>query len=270
VRTVRAVNRCGYRFLIRAAVGRRIMMSESKIMGTREQSTLPIEGPRSLPNGAAIRSESDKKETAFRIVAIERECACGAANISKKLSGVLRWKLWDELLTQELSESMRSDVSGAVVQSHGGHSRFCAMAKVFLRGSYERSAHLGDCALLDVPQMIAIMREVSDKIAREGNSVVVGRGIPGFFQDRSDTLRVFLYAPREEKIRRLVANGKHESEIELIESVDRERRTFVNRYFGADWPTRSYYNLMINTAIGEDNVISTILHTMNRIDDGRR
>ena len=246
-------------------------MSEGKIMETREQSTPPTEGPRSRRDEAAMRSEGfDKKETAFRIVAIERECACGAANISKKLSSILRWKLWDELLTQELAESMRSDVSGAVVQSHGGHSRFCAMVKVFLRGSYERSAHLGDCALLDVPQMIAMMREVSDKIAREGNCVVVGRGIPGFFQDRSDTLRVFLYAPREEKIRRLVANGKHESEIELIEAVDRERRTFVNRYFGADWPTRSYYNLMINTAIGEDNVISTILHTMNRIEDGRR
>jgi CMP/dCMP kinase len=270
VRTVRAVNHCGYRFLIRA-VGRRIMMSEGKIMETREQSTLPTEGPRSRPSTAAVRSEgSDKKETAFRIVAIERECACGAANISKKLSSVLGWKLWDELLTQELAESMRSDVSGAVIHSHGGHSRFCAMAKVFWRGSYERSAHLGDCSFVDVPHMIAIVRKISDKIAREGSSVVVGRGIPGLFQDRSDTLCVFLYAPREEKIRRLVANGKHESEIELVEAVDRERGTFVKRYFGADWPTRSYYDLMINTAIGEDNVISTILHSMNRIENGRR
>jgi len=113
------------------------MMSEGKIMETREQSTPPTEGPRSRRDEAAMRSEGfDKKETAFRIVAIERECACGAANISKKLSSILRWKLWDELLTQELAESMRSDVSGAVVQSHGGHSRFCAMVKVFLRGSY--------------------------------------------------------------------------------------------------------------------------------------
>jgi len=247
------------------------MMSERKIIGTPGQSTLPTEAPRSRPNGPVVRSGGfDKKETVLRIVAIERECASGAAPISKKLSSALRWKLWDELLTQELAESMRSDFSGAEIQTHGGHSRFCAMAKVFWRGSYERSAHLGDCGFVDVPHMIAIMRKISDKIAREGDSVVVGRGIPGFFQDRSDTLRVFLYAPREEKIRRLVANGKDESEIEFVEAVDRERSAFVKHYFGADWPTRSYYDLMINTAIGEDNVVSTILHTMHRIEDGRR
>jgi hypothetical protein len=37
-----------------------------------------------------------------------------------------------------------------------------------------------------------------------------------------------------------------------------------------EWPTRSAYDLMINTAIGEDTAISTILHTMRRMQRGRR
>jgi hypothetical protein len=41
---------------------------------------------------------------------------------------------------------------------------------------------------------------------------------------------------------------------------------FVRHYFGADWPTRCLYHMMINTAIGDENVISTILETMHRLE----
>ena len=48
---------------------------------------------------------------------------------------------------------------------------------------------------------------------------------------------------------------------------DRERMFFVKHYFGADWPTRSLYHMMINTAIGDETVISTILHTMRTLGE---
>ena len=60
--------------------------------------------------------------------------------------------------------------------------------------------------------------------------------------------------------------GKGEKEAEeLLDTIDRDRITFVKRYFGADWPTRCLYHLMINTAVGNENVISTILHTMRTL-----
>jgi hypothetical protein len=37
--------------------------------------------------------------------------ACGAATISKKLSHILIWKSWDQLLAQELADSIRSDLA---------------------------------------------------------------------------------------------------------------------------------------------------------------
>lgn len=205
----------------------------------------------------------------FRMVAIERECACGAASISRKLSDILGWKLWDQLLARELADSIRSDLSAAQNRVQRVDERFSRLAQVFWRGSYERSAQFGDCQCLDPAHMVAVMQRVSDKIAREGNAVVVGRGAPGFFQHRQDTFRVFLYAPREERIRHLIANGESESDAALVEAVDRERSAFVKHYFGVDWPTRSAYDLMINTSMGEDNAISTILHTMGRLQQGR-
>jgi hypothetical protein len=48
--------------------------------------------------------------------------------------------------------------------------------------------------------------------------------------------------------------------------VDRDRVDFVKHYFGADWPTRCLYHMMINTAVGDDNVISMILDSMHRLE----
>jgi hypothetical protein len=53
---------------------------------------------------------------------------------------------------------------------------------------------------------------------------------------------------------------------ELLDTIDRDRITFVKRYFNADWPTRCLYHLMINTAVGNDNVIATIQATMHSLE----
>ena len=53
-----------------------------------------------------------------------------------------------------------------------------------------------------------------------------------------------------------------------VDTVDRERIAYVKHYFNADWPTRSLYHVMLNTAVGDEPVIQTILDTM-RLVEGR-
>jgi cytidylate kinase len=115
--------------------------------------------------------------------------------------------------------------------------------------------------------MMWMMEQITEKIAKEGNSVVVGRGAPYFLREHPDAFHVFLYAPRAEKIRRLVQDGSTESEAEAnVDSIDRQRIAFVKHYFNADWPTRSLYHVMINTAIGNEAVIQTILDTRHLVE----
>jgi cytidylate kinase len=99
--------------------------------------------------------------------------------------------------------------------------------------------------------------------AEEGDCVIVGRGSQHFLQDRADTLRFFLYAPRGEKIRRLIAQGNRQQQAEfLVDSVDRERAAFIRTYFHVDWPNRQVYHAMINTAAGDEAVVRAILSFM--------
>ena len=202
----------------------------------------------------------------FRVITIEREYGCGAASIAAEIARRLRWKLWDHLLTEDIARLANVDPSAVKRCDERMDSRLHRLAKSFWRGSYERSSALGG-QIFDTDRMMAMMQEIMNRIAQEGNAVIVGRGGPYFLRENPNVFHAFLYAPRSEKIRRTVAEGHSEQEAEdLVDSVDRERIAYIKHYFNADWPTRSLYHMMVNTAVGNEAVVNTILNTMNAVE----
>jgi cytidylate kinase len=202
----------------------------------------------------------------FRLITIEREYGCGGGAIAAQLAQQLGWTLWDRRLTEEIARIANVDPSAVKRCDERMDSRLYRLAKTFWRGSHERSAHLTNQAF-DTDRMMSMMDEISARIAKEGNAVVVGRGAPYFLRNQPDAFHVFLYAPRAEKRRRLIEDGATPSEAEnLVDTVDKERIAYVKHYFDADWPTRSLYHVMVNTAVGNEAVIRTILQTMHLIE----
>ncbi len=205
----------------------------------------------------------------FRLITIEREYGCGGGAISAQLAAQLGWKLWDHLITEEIARVANVDCSAVMRCDERMDSRLHRLAKSFWRGSYERNSGALGSQVFDTDHMMSMMQEIVDGIAREGNAVLVGRGTPYFLREHPDAFHVFLYAPRAEKIRRTIADGNSRAEAEdLVDSVDRERAAYIKHYFDADWPTRSLYHMMLNTAVGNEAVIQTILDTM-RLVEGR-
>ncbi|HEY6768986.1 MAG TPA: cytidylate kinase-like family protein [Candidatus Sulfotelmatobacter sp.] len=200
----------------------------------------------------------------FRLITIEREYGCGAGAIATQIAKRLNWTLWDQRLTEEIAHLANVDPCEVRRCDERMDSRFYRFAKTFWRGSHERSCHLED-QTFDTDCMVRMMETISATISREGNAVVVGRGAPFFLRQQPDAFHVFLYAPRAEKIRRLIEDeGKNEAEAEeLVDTVDRERIAYIKHYFQADWPTRSLYHMMVNTAMGNEPVIDAILNTMH-------
>ena len=203
----------------------------------------------------------------FRIVTLEREFGSGGGGIACELARRLGWKLWDQSLTTEIARRAQVAESAVALCDERVDSRLYRLAKTFWRGSYERSMPLANSRVFDTDRMIAMMEEITGNIAAEGNAVIVGRGSPYFLREREDTFSVFTYAPHGEKIRRLLAMGKSREEAEeLVENVDKDRIAYIKHYFNHDWPARSLYHLMINTAMGDENVITTILNGMRTLE----
>jgi cytidylate kinase len=203
----------------------------------------------------------------IRIVTIEREYGSGGGEIAQRLAERLGWKLWDQLLTEEIAKLANCPKAVVEVREERTDPIYYRLFKSFLRGSYEGSLNAHTLKLVDCEAILKLTERVVQNVAKTGNSVIVGRGSQHFLRNRPDTLRVFLYAPRDAKVRRLLARGKSENESEeLVDSIDRERADFILKYFGVEWPDRAVYHTMVNTAIGDEPVAQSILNFMKIVD----
>jgi len=203
----------------------------------------------------------------IKIITIEREYGCGGGDIARLLATQLGWKLYDQLLTEEIARL--AHCSKAVVENREERNDplYYRLFKSFLRGSYEGSLNAHKLNLVDSESILNLTQRVVEHAAKHGNSVIVGRGSQHFLRDRSDALRIFLYAPREAKVRRLVARGKSVDQAhEAVDTVDRERAHFIQKYFNVVWPDRAIYHTMINTALGDQAVVTMILDFMKVMD----
>jgi cytidylate kinase len=203
----------------------------------------------------------------IKIVTIEREYGSGGGEIAQRLSAQLGWKLWDQVLTEEIARLAECPKAVVEVREERTDPLYYRLFKSFLRGSYEGSLNAHKLKLVDSESILKFTERVVQNAAKSGNAVIVGRGAQHFLRNRQDTLRVFLYAPKEAKVQRLLARGKSDNEAEqLVDSVDQERTDFIQKYFGVDWPDRAVYHTMINTAIGDEAVVQMILAFKETLD----
>jgi cytidylate kinase len=203
----------------------------------------------------------------INIVTIEREYGSGGGEIAQRLANQLGWKLWDQLLTEEIARLANCPKAVVEVREERTDPMYYRLFKSFLRGSYEGSLNAHKLNLVDSESILKFTERVVQQAAKTGNSVIVGRGSQHFLRNRPDTLRVFLYAPREDKVRRLLIRGKSAKDAEqLVDTVDRERVDFIQKYFHVEWPDRAVYHTLINTAIGDAAVVHIILDFMKTIE----
>lgn len=194
------------------------------------------------------------------IITIEREFGCGAAQIAEKLAARLNWKLWDQLLTQEIARLANCRQSDVELHEERRDPLYRRLLKSFALGSYEGNLGVYPIETLDADSLAKLSERVVRQVADSGNCVIVGRGAQHFLQERKDTLRFFLYAPKEDKVRRLIAEGNTPQHAEaLVDTVDRERAAFIRNYFHVEWPNLPIYHAMLNTMAGDETVVNAIL-----------
>src|SRR5580692_10021989 len=126
----------------------------------------------------------------INIVTIEREYGSGGGEIAQSLATQLGWKLWDQLLTEEIARLANCPKAVVEVREERTDPLYYRLFKSFLRGSYEGSLNA--------------------------------------------------------------------HKLKVVDTVDRERKDFIQKYFGVQWPDREVYHGMINTGIGDQPVVNTI------------
>ena len=203
-----------------------------------------------------------------RVLTIEREYGSGAAAIAKNVAARLGWKLWDQVLTDEICRRMECDRQHVEQHEERRDPLHYRLFKAFMRGSFEGSLNEPRLRIADAEGIRRVAEELVRAAADQGEAVIVGRGAAYYLRDRPDVVHVFVYAPFDEKVRRLQLEQKSETEaVHLAESVDRDRAAFIKQHFGVEWPARHFFHLMVNSTIGEDAAVRTIVDVLAAVPD---
>jgi cytidylate kinase len=202
----------------------------------------------------------------IKVLTIDREYGSGAAEIAQKLADRLGWKLWDQSLTDEIARRLECPKLHVERQEERRDPLYYRIFKAFLRGSYEGSQITPQIKLADAESIREVSEQMVRKAAGEGNCVIVGRGSAYYLRDQPDAFHVFVYAPFEEKVRRLQQAGKTEAEAtELVQTVDRDRADFIRQNFGIEFPCRHFFHLMVNSTMGEAAAVQTVLNALSAV-----
>jgi cytidylate kinase len=206
----------------------------------------------------------------MRVITVEREYGSGGGEIAAALASRLGWKLWDQLLTEEIARRLDCDCGAVAKHEEKKDPAYYRLMKAFMRGSFEGSLNAPRLNMVDTECVREVVQKLLPEIADAGKAVIVGRGSAYYLSKRLDAFHVFIYAPFPERVRRLQAQGKSQKEaIELVETVDRDRADFISKYFNVDWPGRHRFHLMVNSAMGNEVAVEVILDALAGYDKQR-
>lgn len=107
--------------------------------------------------------------------------------------------------------------------------------------------------------------ETIRKIAKSESCVIVGRGADYILKDSSKLITVFLYAPIEYRIHKIIDmyNDSYDDAKKHVLDSDKSRAAYYELVTNNEWGKVQNYDLCINCEIGNDKVIDIICDYVN-------
>lgn len=105
----------------------------------------------------------------------------------------------------------------------------------------------------DVIQRAVVAQDrVIKRIAEAGSCVIVGRAADYVLKDHEDLFRVFIYAPKEYRIKRImeVYGDSYDAAKKHVRHSDEARASYYKKISGREWGDRENYDLIVNSSIG--------------------
>lgn len=187
-----------------------------------------------------------------KIITISREFGSGGRYIGEKVAEKLGIPFFDKAIIEKVAEE-----SGLVESFIERIAEYAPSKNIFAYSFVGRDA--GGKSIEDY--LLNIQRKVILDIAKEGPCVIVGRSADFILKDREETINVFIYGEKSEKLKRIMElkNLDERSASKLIEETDKKRSINYKYYTDRVWGDRKNYTAMLNsTQIGIDRCVDII------------
>lgn len=111
-----------------------------------------------------------------------------------------------------------------------------------------------------VQQAVAAQEQIIQRIADSGSCVIVGRAADHVLRNRKDVVRIFIHAPKEYRIARLMemyGDSRDEAKAHVRRS-DEARAAYYRSVSGKAWGNAHNYDLCIDASVGKEKCAQII------------
>ncbi len=111
-----------------------------------------------------------------------------------------------------------------------------------------------------VQQAVVAQDKIIRKIADNGSCVIVGRAADYVLRDYENVTRLFIYAPKDYKMKRVmeIYGDTAEEAQKNVRRSDEARAAYYNNISGLDWGNAHNYDLLINSSVGVEKCAELI------------
>ncbi len=203
------------------------------------------------------------------VITINRELGSGGRTIGRKLAEKMNVAFYDKALINELKKKFQLDTE-QIEKLKSGKSDwwrdFINSAMFMGQGMnemwyYQRMTG-EEAYLVTSSDMFKVEKEILQNVASEASCIIAGRSGFSVFADHPNHLSIFIQAPLEHRIQRIMGkqNLTHEEAEKIIKKVDEMRESYVKKYTGTSRYDTRNYDLVINMeGKSEDDAVELIL-----------
>lgn len=192
----------------------------------------------------------------YPVITIAREHGSGGRIIAQKIGKALDIPVYDKTII---------DIAA---QESGLSPDFIADAEKRRTSTFLYNLYLSSTNVSIIDQVYLAQAHVIQQVVQEGPCVIVGRCGDHVLRKMKNLLRVFVYAPKEERIRRIVEEYKEEGTgsnlSAYLDKCDKQRSSYYNAFADFRWGDHRNYNLMLDSSIGIDLSADIIIETAKR------
>ncbi len=182
------------------------------------------------------------------IVTISSEYGCGALAIADELARRLGYEVIDRQLPVVVARRLKVPTEAVESSETGGRS----FGERLLSGLELATPELAPLSTEENfdEEVVRGTRAAVEEYAARGRVVIVGRASGATLGRRPDVVRVFLYAPREARVARIVERMRVDAKTARseIERVDRAKDAYLRDWFAGSLGAPEQHDLAIDTA----------------------
>jgi hypothetical protein len=191
------------------------------------------------------------------IITISREYGSAGRIIGKKLAKELNLAYYDNEIIDQIALELgfNIDVVRNAIDKSSSHLMYTSFTTVNTLPLYD--------------QIYVTQSKVIRHIASKSSCVIVNGISDDVLEDYENVLKIFIHAPIKSRIKRVKEEYKEvcEDYEKYVKAKDKRRARYYNYYTTKKWGQLKNFDLTINSDLGVDEVVKTIVDIYNNMQD---